>query len=433
MKKNRAMRRLIYMAIVVLIGILLCSFGFNIPFTTHKFNGFYNGALKTNELSEGIVVVYDIERVDLESDYRKDVDQTKEIIEEFFGYRNQSVKVTRLGDTQLQVEASVFSQVETMLKNIGEYTQLNFRGSSSGEKAITGNDIKSITVQRNTSEGGYGAYFQFTEDGKEKLSTLTTSIVSNSESLYIFGGEDGEEQLQSISISSAITDGALYLSGNMNSYLETQTYISQYINGILPIKLSLASTSYVYLTEPTLNSGLLVATILVSALIVASIVYISIRYRHLGLVTGMSLLSNFVLTLGITSSISIIQYSYFGILAFALCYFIAYICNLITLEKIRKEYANGKKMPGSFKAGMNKSIFPILDMNILPIIFGLGLLWLGNLQVQSFGFILAIGCAVNLFTSLLLTRGLLNTYLTYNSTKPAKVNFKREDNVNEIA
>lgn len=433
MRKNRAVRRLIYMAIVVLIGILLCSFGFNIPFTTQRFNGFYEGALKSNELTEGIVAVYSIERADLDSDYRKDVDTTKKIIEDFFGSRNQSVKVTRLGDTQLQVEAGTIGSVETMLNNIGTYMQLNFRGSTGGERAIEGTDISKISVERNTSAGGYGAYFEFTEDGAKKLQELTTTIVSNSESLYIYGGEDGETSLQTIELSSAITDGVLFLSGDMNTYEETQGYVSQYINGIMPVKLSLESTSYIYLSESSMNSGLLVATILFVALVVGSIVYISIRYRHLGLVTAMSLLFNLVLTLGITSSISLIQYSYFGIFGLALSYLVAYFCNLITLEKIRKEYANGKKMPGSFKAGMNKSIFPILDMNIIPVIFGLLLFWLGNLQVKSFGFIITIGFAVNLFTSLLLTRGLLNTYLTYNSTKPAKVNFKREANIDEIA
>ena len=433
MRKNRAVRRLIYMAIVVLIGILLCSFGFNIPFTTQRFNGFYKAALKSNELDQGILAVYSIDRLDLDSDYREDIETTKKIIEDFFGTRNQSVNVNRLGDDKLQVEVDTIGSVETMLNNIGKSMELNFRGSSGGDKAILGTEIVNISVERNTTQGGYGALFEFNEDAKAKLQELTTDIVSNSESLYIYGGENGEEQLQTISLSSPITDGVLFLSGDMNTYEETQGYISQYINGVMPVKLSLESTSYVYLTEPHMNSGLLVATILFGVLVVGSIVYIALRYKHLGLVTAMSLLFNLVLTLGITASINLIQYSFFGVFALALSYLVAYICNFITLEKIRKEYASGKKIPGSFKAGMNKSIFPVLDMNIVPAIFGLLLFWLGNLQIKSFGFIITIGFLVNIFTSLLLTRGLLNTYLTYNSTKPAKMNFKREDNVNEIA
>lgn len=433
MRKNRAVRRLIYMAIVVLIGILLCSIGFNIPFTTQRFNGFYKAALKSNEVSNGLLAVYSIERDNLDSDYREDIATTKTIIEEFFGNKNQSVRVNRLGDDKLQVEVGAIGSVESMLNNIGKYMQLNFRGSSDGDRAITGTDVKSISVQRNTTQGGYGAFFEFTEEGKTKLKDLTTTIVSNSESLYIYGGEDGDTSLQTISISAPITDGVLFLSGDMNTYEETQGYISQYINGIMPVKLSLDSTSYIYLTEPHMNSGLLVSTILFAVLVAGSIAYLVYRYRHLGLVTAMSLLFNVVLTLGITACISLIQYSFFGVFAFALSYFIAYICNLITLEKIRNEYANGKKIPGSFKAGMRKAIFPVLDMSMVPMVFGLLLFWLGNLHVRSFGFILTIGLAVNLFTSLLLTRGLLNTYLTYNSTKPAKMNFKREENVNEIA
>lgn len=434
MKKNRAIRRLIYMAVVVLIGILLCCIGFNIPFTTYKFTGFFDGMLKSNELTEGIVAVYNIEKLSDDRDFRVDVDKTIEHIEDFFNLRNQSIKVHRIGDTQLQVEASAFENVDSILTNIGSYMQLNFRGSSSGDREITGSDIELISVKRNTQAGGYGAYFQFTESGTEKLKQLTASIVSNGENLYVFGGEDGEEQIQSISISQVITDGALFLSGDMNTYLETQTYLSRYLNGILPVKLSLETSSFVYLTEPTINNGYLVGLILLGAFIVGTIVYLYLKYKHLGLVTAMSLLSNLVLTVGIISSISLIQVNYIGLFAIALSYLLAFICNVITLEKIKNEYESGKKMPGSFKAGMNKSIFPILDLNLLPVIFGLLLLWWGNLQVKTFGFIMFIGFAVNLFTSLLLTRGLLNTYLTYNSTKPNKVGFKkREGNVDEIA
>lgn len=433
MRKNRAVRRLIYMAVVVFIGILLCSIGFNVPFTNYKFNGFFNGALKSTELQQGLVAVYNIEKSNLDSDYRKDVDTTKQIIEDFFSSRNQSVKVSRIGDTKLQVEVNTIDQAETMLNRIGTYMQLNFRGSSGGDKEILGTEIESISVERNTSQGGYGAYFKFNEDATDKLKTLTNTIVSNGESLYIYGGEDGETEIQTISISQAITDGALFLTGEMNSYEESQNYVSQFINGILPVKLTLESSSYVYLTTASMENGVIISAIALALLVVGSIVYISLKYRHLGLVTAMSLVSSIILTLGITSSISIIEFSYFGMFALALVYLVAYICNLITLEKIKREYANGKKLPGSFKAGMNKSIFQILDMNIIPVLFGLLLLWVGNLQVKSFGFIIAIGFAVNLFTSLLLTRGLLNTYLTYNSTKPAKMNFKREDNVNEIA
>lgn len=433
MRKNRAVRRLIYMAVVVFIGILLCSIGFNVPFTNYKFNGFFNGALKSTELQQGLVAVYNIEKSNLDSDYRKDVDTTKQIIEDFFSSRNQSVKVSRIGDTKLQVEVNTIGQAETMLNRIGTYMQLNFRGSAGGDKEILGTEIESISVERNTSQGGYGAYFKFNEDATDKLKTLTNTIVSNSESLYIYGGEDGETEIQTISISQAITDGALFLTGEMNSYEESQNYVSQFINGILPVKLSLESSSYVYLTTASMENGVIISAIALALLVVGSIVYISLKYRHLGLVTAMSLVSSIILTLGITSSISIIEFSYFGMFALALVYLVAYICNLITLEKIKREYANGKKLPGSFKAGMNKSIFQILDMNIIPVLFGLLLLWVGNLQVKSFGFIIAIGFAVNLFTSLLLTRGLLNTYLTYNSTKPAKMNFKREGNVNEIA
>lgn len=432
MKKSRALRRLILMAVTVLIGILLFTIGFNIPFTTYKFTGFYNGLMKSNELEQGIVAIYNIERLSLSSDYRVDVDNTKTIIEDFFGIRNQSVKVTRIGDESLQVEADLGSSVETYLNNIGSYMQLNLRSASDGSREIEGSDIKSITVKRNTSEGGYGAYFEFIESGAEKLETLTGDIASNSGSLYIYGGEDGDTELQTISISEAISTGSLFLSGTMNTYEETQSYVSQYLNGILPVKLSLDSTAYIYLTNPSMDYGLLVVSILFGLFIVGSLAYLIVRYRHLGLVTSLSLLTAFILMVGISSSINIIQVNYFGVFAFALCYLAGYLSNFITLEKIRQEYLTGKKIPASFRIGIKKSLLPMLDINMIPALFGLLLLWWGNLQVKTFGLIFFIGFSVNLLVFMLLNLGLLNTYLTYNSTKPKKINFVRGD-VDEIA
>ena len=402
MRKNKALRRLIYMAVAVLVGILLLTVGFNIPFTTYKFTGFYDGLLKSNEIEQGIVAVYNIEKTDVDSDYRVDVDTTKSIIEDFFGIRNQGVEVVRVGDDTLQITANVDSSVETLLTNIGSYMQLNFRSESDGDKAIIGSDIESITVERNTSSGGYGAYFQFTDEGTTKLETLTTTIASNSGSLYIYGGEDGDTQLQTISISDAITTGTLFLSGTMNTYLETQTYVSQYLNGILPVKLSLESSSYIYLNYEILNHGLLIVSILFGLFILGSLAFVIIRYKHLGLVTSMSLLTAFILTFGIISSISLIQVNYFGIFALALIYLAGYVCNFITIEKIKSEYETGKKLPASFRLGMKKSIFLMLDINLVPALFGLLLLWLGNLQVISFGFIFFFGFSLYFFVFIFL-------------------------------
>jgi len=61
MSKKRAIRRFVFLSIIVAIGIFLSVGSFDIPFTNYRYNGFANAISLGLDLSGGLSVVYDCE------------------------------------------------------------------------------------------------------------------------------------------------------------------------------------------------------------------------------------------------------------------------------------------------------------------------------------------------------------------------------------
>ena len=114
-------------------------------------------------------------------------------------------------------------------------------------------------------------------------------------------------------------------------------------------------------------------------------------------------------------------------------FLLATVANTIIFEKIREEYAIGKKIHLSFKGGLKKSLWPILDSHIV-VILASALIWIfAPSALKGFAICLMLGAIVSIFVSLVITRYLLNIYLPLNSTKAKKLHLYRDKNVKEIA
>ena len=73
----------------------------------------------------------------------------------------------------------------------------------------------------------------------------------------------------------------------------------------------------------------------------------------------------------------------------------------------------------------------ILDGNITTIIASVVLYLLGSGSIKGFAITLLLGILVSLFTSLVVTRSMLNWSLALNSTNAKKYGLKREETIND--
>ena len=86
--------------------------------------------------------------------------------------------------------------------------------------------------------------------------------------------------------------------------------------------------------------------------------------------------------------------------------------NVIIFARIREELATGKTVGSAMKIGFDKALSAIIDGNVTTLIAAAVLAVIGSGSVKGFAYTLALGIVLSLFTSLVVTRMLLNAFYT---------------------
>ena len=110
------------------------------------------------------------------------------------------------------------------------------------------------------------------------------------------------------------------------------------------------------------------------------------------------------------------------ILAFCLVQGLQYLL----MKNIKREFKHVKRIPLAFRAGYRKSAFQILDICVMTFAIALVMVFVGGIGLKSLGAILAVGSCCALFGTIVVTKGFMDWYTVINSTKPSRLNFKKE-------
>ena len=103
--------------------------------------------------------------------------------------------------------------------------------------------------------------------------------------------------------------------------------------------------------------------------------------------------------------------------------------NVIIYARIREEIAAGKSVKNAITIGFKKATSAIVDGNVTTLIAALVLLWRGSGTVQGFAMTLAIGIFIQLFTSLVVSRGIVWMLYYMGFQKPVFYGKERAKNV----
>ena len=136
------------------------------------------------------------------------------------------------------------------------------------------------------------------------------------------------------------------------------------------------------------------------------ILFMLLVYRIPGLAAGLSLVAYVELILLALNGFDL-TLTLPGIAGIILNIGMAVDANVIIYARIREEIAAGKTVKSAIKIGFQKAASAIVDGNITTLIAALVLLWLGSGTVKGFAQTLAIGILLQLFTSLVVSRGLV--------------------------
>ena len=130
-------------------------------------------------------------------------------------------------------------------------------------------------------------------------------------------------------------------------------------------------------------------------------------YRGFGVFANIALGMNLVLLVAFMSLLGA-TLTLPGIAGIVLTVGMAVDANVLIFSRIREELAAGGSIQGSISAGYDRAFVSILDANITTLIVALILFLIGSGPVQGFAVTLSIGILTSMFTSIVMTRGLVN-------------------------
>ena len=130
-------------------------------------------------------------------------------------------------------------------------------------------------------------------------------------------------------------------------------------------------------------------------------------YRGFGVLANVALTMNLLLLVGFMSLLGA-TLTLPGIAGIVLTVGMAVDANVLIFSRIREELASGSSVQAAISGGYDRAFVSILDANITTLIVAVILFLIGSGPVQGFAVTLSIGILTSMFTSIVLTRGLVN-------------------------
>ena len=421
MNKPTAIKRFVLTIVFVAIGFVLTFCQFNIPFTNYTYNGFVNSIKLGLDLKGGVLAVYEASELDnSEISFEDALEATRTRLYNMITQDYTEAQVSIQQGNRIRVEVPDVSDPEQIFDSIGKPAKLEFKleNSVGADALLTGSNINNVYASYNSQEGEWGVSVVFDAEGKEIFAKATSEHVG--ESLYIFVNN---ELISSPTIKEAISGGSTFISGSYTQESAEQ-FATQIMSGTFSVNLSLLENSVISATlgENALKYSLIAGV--VGLLLI--FIFMIWRYRMMGVIASSSLCVYVLLMLFFLQAIPGVQLTLAGIAGIILSVGMAIDGNIIVFERIREEYATGKRIQGSIKAGFKRATPSILDSNITTIIAAI-ILWIfGTGSIQGFAITLLIGLVLSVFNSLVLSRGFFALYYPFNSTKPNVYGLARE-------
>ena len=273
---------------------------------------------------------------------------------------------------------------------------------------MSGADLESANVTRNSNTGEYVISFTLNEKGTQIFGDHTTK----STGAYLAIVLDGAV-ISSPTIREPITSGTGQISGQFTADSANQLAL-QLRYGALPVPLKVVNTRTI---GPTLgqdsvrlsqNAGL------IGFFTVA--LFMILYYRLPGLVAVMALAMYSAITFALFKIIPV-TLTLPGIAGFVLSVGVAVDANILFFERMKEELRGGRRLAKALDEGFGRAWPSIRDSNISSLITCAILYWFGSSfgasLVQGFALTLALGIAVSLFTALVATRTMLHTVLDW--------------------
>lgn len=158
--------------------------------------------------------------------------------------------------------------------------------------------------------------------------------------------------------------------------------------------------------QDSIQKGLLAGAIGVALVII----FMAIYYRMAGLVANLGMVLNILYLMGALAALGA-TLTLPGIAAIVLLVGMSVDSNVLIFERIKEEIRLGRTPRMSIDAGYDKAFMTIMDSHVTTLITAAVLFQFGTGPVKGFAVSLSLGIIINLFTSLVATKVIFDSFL----------------------
>ena len=208
-------------------------------------------------------------------------------------------------------------------------------------------------------------------------------------------------------VNTEITGGNSQISGNF-TLEEAEDLVNVLKSGTLPAPAKIVQEQVVgpSLGAESINAGFI--SFIIAFLLV--LCYMVLFYHGAGLIADAALLTNVLLLFGTLVSFSAVL-TLPGIAGLVLTLGMAVDANVIIYERIKEEIRSGKGLGKAVTDGYSNAYSAIIDGQITTILTGIVLFIFGSGPVQGFATTLIIGIVTSVFTSIFISRIIIDDRL----------------------
>lgn len=381
------------------------------------------------DLKGGSHLLFEVDTSELKSaDITDSLNSARDIIEKrvnFFGVAEPVVQTLKTGGKyRISVDLPGISDVNEAIKLIGKTAQLSFKEELptndpvatstpiytrlTKDTGLTGKDVKKASLSFDTQSGKPEVALSFSNKGAELFAKITQRNLNKPVAIYL-----DNYILSAPTVQSVIADGNAVITGNFTVDQAKKLAIS--INsGALPLPIKLVEQR---------NIGPSLGEIEVKKSIYAGVVglimvlsFMIAFYGRLGLIASLALIIYGLISFAIFRGIPVVL-TLPGVAGFILSIGMAVDSNILIFERIKEELRLGKDFDVAVKLGFGRAIDAIKDANVTTLLVAFILFNPLNWEflpqfgmVRGFALTLAVGVATSLFTGVVITKRLINTF-----------------------
>lgn len=264
--------------------------------------------------------------------------------------------------------------------------------------ALSGNDLTNAQPSYNPNSFAWTVSFALTPQGAEKFFDLTSK--NRGRNLAIVWGD---KVVSNPTINDPIAGGRAEISGSFNQ--EESSRLANVISeGSLPIPLSILEMRFIGPTLGLESIKVGMKSVLIGFILVMG--YMIFYYGIAGFVADITLMVNITILMALLSLMDF-TLTLPGFAGIILTVGMAVDANVIIYERIREELDAGKHLTIAVSRGFENAFWTIIDSNVTTLISGILMIRLGNGPIKGFAITLCWGIITSLFTSLVLSRILM--------------------------